>query len=56
MGECIDHYYFQGTVSVVLLEYVTKEVADTAHDAKSVADRNATTLFLTELMRGNHAE
>jgi len=33
-------------------EYVTKDVEDTPHDAKSVMDRNATTLFLTELFRG----
>lgn len=36
----------------LLSEYVTKDVADTAFDFKSVMDRNATTLFLTELFRG----
>lgn len=36
----------------LLLEYVTMDVADTPNDFKSVMDRNATTLFLTELIRG----
>ena len=33
-------------------EFVTKDVEDTPSDVKSVVDRNATTLFLTELFRG----
>ena len=33
-------------------EYVTVDVNETAMDAKTVMDRNATTLFLTELFRG----
>ena len=33
-------------------EYVTKDVEDTPFDARSVNDRNATTLFLTEMIRG----
>ena len=37
---------------IPIAEYVTKDVEDTPHDAKSVMDRNATTLFLTELFRG----
>lgn len=35
-----------------LPEYVTMDVEDTPTDAKSVLDRNATTLFFTELVRG----
>ena len=31
---------------------MTKGVEDTPFDARSVNDRNATTLFLTELFRG----
>jgi NADH-quinone oxidoreductase chain I len=31
---------------------VTKDVEDTPFDARSVNDRNATTLFLTEMIRG----
>ena len=33
-------------------EYVTKDIEDTPFDARSVNDRNATTLFLTEMIRG----
>ncbi|CAI8043986.1 NADH dehydrogenase [ubiquinone] iron-sulfur protein 8, mitochondrial [Geodia barretti] len=33
-------------------KYVTKDVEDTPFDARSVNDRNATTLFLTEMIRG----
>ena len=33
-------------------EYVTVDVNETSMDAKSVMDRNATTLFFTELFRG----
>ena len=34
-------------------EYVTKDIEDTPFDARSVNDRNATTLFLTEMIRGS---
>ena len=37
---------------VVSSEYVAKAAADTGQDAQSVINRNATTLFLTELIRG----
>ena len=40
---------------VYIVEYVTMDVEDTAFDAKSVVDRNATTLFLTEMIRGTCA-
>ena len=33
-------------------EYVTKDDEDLPHDAASVMDRNATTLFLSEIFRG----
>ena len=32
---------------------MTKDVEDTPFDARSVNDRNAKTLFLTELFRGS---
>ena len=33
-------------------EFVTKDDQDMKHDFTSVVDRNATSLFLTELLRG----
>lgn len=39
-------------VYLFCVEYVTLDVQDTPHDARTVMDRNATTLFLTELFRG----
>ena len=43
-------------VSLWHAEYVTKDVEDTPFDARSVNDRNATTLFLTEMFRGMRGE
>ena len=37
---------------LTIQEYVTKDDEDLPHDASSVMDRNATTLFLTEIFRG----
>ena len=37
----------------MIIEYVAKEPKDTPHDATSVMDRNANTLFLSELFRGS---
>ena len=37
---------------IFCVEYVTLDVQDTPHDTRTVMDRNATTLFLTELFRG----
>jgi NADH dehydrogenase (ubiquinone) Fe-S protein 8 len=33
-------------------KYVTQDMTETPSDQKTIADRNATTLFLTELLRG----
>lgn len=35
-------------------EYVTEEAQDTPMDMNTSTDRNATTLFFSELMRGKH--
>ena len=40
-------------IFLLIVEYVAKEPKDTPHDATSVMDRNATTLFLSELFRGS---
>lgn len=37
---------------VCVSEYVIEDKADKKYDAHSIIERNATTLFLTELFRG----
>lgn len=43
-------------MTLICAEYVTHDIEDTPFDARSVNDRNATTLFLTEMFRGTHSE
>ena len=50
-GVSIHSFNIFGILSI-FIEYVTVDVNETSMDAKSVMDRNATTLFFTELFRG----